>query len=72
MSWHEPKRRKYRKGAQVQDMASLAKEIESGRYVYLHHKVQHPAVLAHMTYHTLSCFVSGGYAYKAINNEGSK
>jgi len=45
--------KKYRKGATINSITSLAVELEIGRWIYYKGKPLHPSFILHMTFSTV-------------------
>lgn len=65
-------RKRFRKGRRITSLASAARYIESGRWLYLRDKVQHPSWLRSMTLHTIGIYVKGGSCRLAVENKEGK
>jgi hypothetical protein len=69
MTWAK---RKYRKGDSFSSFDYLLRWLYSGKWVYYHHKVMHPAFILNMGINSVYNDVFRGYIHQAILNDPPK
>lgn len=63
--------RKFRPGELIPDVATVAAEIEAGRYVYFHKRPMHPSFLGSMQFRQVAWYVRTGLLRFAERNEAA-
>ena len=64
-----PRVKKFRQGAVYRRLGDFARDIYSGRWVYVHHKPMHPVWMRNLSFYTVIQYMRAGALRRAISTE---